>query len=191
MKRILLITLLFIGSAVLLSWHSQLFIIPPVFLTIFFIHPKAFHLFLKWKFDIFILLLLFGIPLLLGEKNAILFGIPYSYEYFQKSLVMVNRSLIILLSIRMFTGKISPEQLSMWLNKLHLHNFSKVLSISMGVLPELKVITYKSFREARPSPGNMHLFKRLFKAMVRFMIEILSFADQYYQDQHIERKKFK
>jgi hypothetical protein len=191
MKRILFITLLFIGSAVLLSWNLQLFIIPPVFLTIFFIHPKAFHLFLKWKFDIFILLLLFGIPLLLGEKNATVLGIPYSYEYFQKSLVMVNRSLIILLSIRMFTGKISPEQLSLWLKKLHLHNFSEVLSISMGVLPELKAITHKSFREARLSPRNINILKRLFKAMVRFMVQILSFADHYHQDQHIERKKFK
>ena len=191
MKRILLITLLFIGLAVLLSWNSQLFIIPPVFLTIFFIHPKAFHLFLKWKFDIFILLLLLGIPLLLGEKNATVFGIPYSYEYFQKSLVMVNRSLIILLSIRMFTGKISPEQLSIWLTKLHLHNFSKVLSISMGVLPELKVITHKSYREARLSPGNIHFLKKLFNAIVGFMVQILSFADQYHQDQHIEQKKVK
>lgn len=189
MKSILLITILFIGSAGLLSWHSQWFIIPPAFLTILIIHPQAFQLFLKWKFVIFIFLLLFGIPLLLGEKNSTLLGISYSYEYFQKSLVMVNRSLIILLSIRMFTGKISPERLSMWLKKLHLNNFSEVLSISMGVLPELKVITRKSLRQVRPSFQNTHLLKRFFDVIVRLMMQILSFADQYYHDQQIQRKK--
>jgi len=189
MKNIVFITILFIGSAVVLNWHSQWFIIPPVFLTILFIHPQAFQLFLKGKFVLFILLLLLGIPLLLGAKSANLMGISYSFEYFQKSLVMVNRSLIILLSIRMFTGKISPEQLSIWLKRLHLNNFSEVLSISMGVLPELKVITRESFREKNPSFKKTQLLKRFNNIIVNFMLRIVSFADQYYNDQKIKQKK--
>jgi hypothetical protein len=88
----------------------------------------------------------------------------------------------------MFTGKISPEQLSKWLNKLHLNNFSQVLSISMGVLPDLKVISHKSFREARPSFRKINLFKKLYHTLVRFMVHIISFADQYYKDQNYREK---
>lgn len=77
----------------------------------------------------------------------------------------------------------------MWLKKLHLNNFSEVLSISMGVLPELKVITRKSLRQVRPSFQNTHLLKRFFDVIVRLMMQILSFADQYYHDQQIQRKK--
>jgi hypothetical protein len=187
MKKIFFITIIFIALAILLNWHTQWYIIPTVFLTIFAIHPQAFHLFLKWKFILFILLLLVGIPLLLGEKNATFWGIRYSYEYFQKSLIMVNRSLIILLSIRMFTGKIAPEQLSIWLKKVHLRNFSDVLSVSMGVLPELKTITKESYHQSQNSITNDHFLKKIFNGIVRLLVKILNFADQYYQEQTFQQ----
>ena len=130
-----------------------------------------------------------GIPVLLGEKTASFMGIPYSYEYFQKSLVMVNRSLIILLSVRMITGKISPEKLSHGLKKIRLHNFSEVYSVAMNVLPELKIITRNSFSRNQKDQQDNNIFAIFYQSLVIFMVNILNLAEKYYNDQSIEPKK--
>lgn len=189
MKKYILIFLIFIICAFLISWESQWYLALPVYLAIGLIHRDALRLVFRWKFLLFIFLILFGIPLFLGDQNATVLGIKYSYEYFQKSTVMVNRSLIILFSIRMVTGKTSPEQVSNLFKKMRLKNFSEVYSIAMTVLPDLKYIARNSFQHASSSPPDSHIFKKLYEKIVILMVGVLGLADQYYQNQNFHNKK--
>ena len=189
MKKYIFIFVILMGSAFLISWKSQWYIVPPVFLIITLIHQDAFQMVFRWKFLLFLFLILFGIPLFLGDKNSSVFGIWYSSEYFQKSTVMVNRSLIILLSVRMITGKMSPEQVSNMFKKIRLKNFSEVYSIAMTVLPDLNTVARESFRHTSSPTQNPHVFKRFYEKIVKMMVGTLGLADQYYRDQNFREKE--
>jgi hypothetical protein len=189
MKKYIFIFVILIACAFLVSWKWQWYIAPPALFVITLIHRDAFQVIFQWKFLLFLFLILFGIPLFLGDKNASVLGIWYSSEYFQKSTVMINRSLIILLSIRMITGKMSPEQVSNVFKKMRLKNFSEVYSIAITVLPDLNTIARESFRHASSPPQKSHILKRFYEKIVNMMVGTLGLADQYYRDQNFQGKK--
>jgi len=189
MKRYFYLFIMILISAVLINQSNQWFIFIPVVLLIFFIDRQPFLIFLNWKFDLLILNLLLGIPLILGKKDTSWYGIPYSLEYFQMSLVMINRSILILLGVRMFTHKISIQQIGQSLHKIHLQRFSEVFSTALRVLPELKVITHNTYQEFKRTPRNKNMISHLYDWLVKLTIRILYFADQYYLDQLKHQKQ--
>lgn len=179
MKITLFLLIIFIGLAVCITFENQWFIVPPVLIVIFITEKKAFELFLKWKFVLFMIILSLGIPLFLGEKDASLGGISYSKEYFQMSIVMVQRSIIILLSVRMFTNRISTAEISQGLHRIKMQKFGQVFAISMHALPEIKQITLSTITEFRKAPRSQNIFIKLYNYMVKLIVRILVYAYHY------------
>lgn len=176
-------------SALSLNPSNQWYIFIPVVIIIFFSNRRAFDIFLKWKFNLLLLSLLLGVPLLLGEKDMRFLGISYSSEYFQMSLLMFNRSVLILLGIKMFTNKISIEKIAAALQKIHLYHFSILFSTALRALPEIRVIAQNTYREFRRTPRHTNVFSHLYNWLVKLMVRIVYFADQYYLDQMKQQKQ--
>lgn len=179
MKLTISLFITFIGLALTINFNNQWYIIPPILIIIFIVERQAFLILFRWKFLVFLAILLFGTPVFLGKKDAILCGILYSLEYFEMSIVMLQRSIIILLSIKMFTNRISINQISNGLKNLKLYKFGEVFSISMRVLPEIRLIILKSIEEFRQKPRKSNIFSELFGWAVNLMSQILNYANQY------------
>ena len=183
MKRYFYLFILVLISAILINQSNQWFIFPPMILLLFLVDRQAFRIFLNWKFDFLLLVLFAGIPLVLGKNDASWYGIPYSSDYLLMSLVMIKRSILILLGIKMFIHKISLEQISRSLQKIRLQRFSEVFSTAMRVLPEVRVITSNTYREFKRTPRDKNILSHLYDWLVKLAVRILFFADQYYLDQ--------
>ncbi|MEJ2048371.1 MAG: hypothetical protein P8Y60_00740 [Calditrichota bacterium] len=179
-KYYLLILAAYLVAAMILTYQNQIFIVPTAIVSMFLIDRRAFRPFLKWKFILFIAILVIGTPLILGEKDAQIFGLRYSSSMFQISLVMFYRSIIILGAIRIFTNKISMTQLSTALYKIKLKKFSDALAISMETLPEIKIMTQESIGEFRKKEKSKNIIKELFDFFVHLIIKILKFAEAYH-----------
>ncbi len=184
MKRYLLLFAVFIILALALNEKNHWYILPAVLFMILIINRQSFLIFLKWKFIILLLFLLLGIPLVLGNKDAQLGGISYSTEYLRLSGIMVSRSIIILLSIKMITGKISLSQISKGLQRIHLHQFSQVFSIAMHVLPEIQSISRNTLKEFKFRDSHGNIFSRVYHLLITLVVKILLFADQYHLEQN-------
>jgi len=189
MKKYFSLFIAILISALLLNPSNQWYIFIPVVILIFFVNRRAFYIFLKWKFNLLLLSLLLGVPLLLGEKDTRFLGISYSSEYFQMSLLMFNRSILILLGIKMFTNKISIQEIASGLQKIHLYHFSILFSTALRALPEIRVIAQNTFSEFRRTPRHTNVFSHLYNWLVKLMVRIVYFADQYYLDQLKQQKQ--
>ena len=179
-KYYLLILAGYLIAAMMLTYQNQIFIVPAAIVSMLLIDHRAFRPFLKWKFILFIAILVIGTPLILGEKDAQIFGLPYSSSIFQISLVMFYRSVIILGAIKIFTNKISIAQLSTALHKIRLKKFSDALTVSLETLPEIKIITRDSIGEFRKKEKSKNFVKELFDFVVHLIIKILKFAEAYH-----------
>lgn len=167
-------------AAMMLTYQNQIFIVPAAIVSMLLIDRRAFRPFLKWKFILFIAILVGGTPLILGEKDAQIFNLRYSSSIFQISLVMFYRSVIILGAIKIFTNKISISQLSTALHKIKLKKFSDALTVSLETLPEIKIITQESIGEFRKKEKSKNFIKELFEFVVHLIIKILKFAESYH-----------
>jgi hypothetical protein len=177
-KYYLLILAGYLIAALMLTYQNQIFIVPTAIVSMLLIDHRAFRPFLKWKFILFIAILVVGTPLILGEKDAQIFNLRYSSSIFQISLVMFYRSIIILGAIKIFTNKISMTQLSTALHKIKLKKFSDALAISMETLPE--IITQESIGEFLKKKKSKNFVKELFDFVVHLIIKILKFAEVYH-----------
>ena len=173
-KYYLLILAGYLIAAMMLTYQNQIFIVPAAIVSMLLIDRRAFRPFLKWKFILFIAILVIGTPLILGEKDAQIFGLPYSSSIFQISLVMFYRSVIILGAIKIFTNKISIAQLSTALHKIKLKKFSDALTVSLETLPEIKIITRDTIGEFRKKEKSKNFVKELFDFVVHLIIKILN-----------------
>jgi ABC-type multidrug transport system fused ATPase/permease subunit len=186
-KYYLLLLAGYLIAALMLTYQNQIFIVPAAIVSMLLIDRRAFRPFLKWKFILFIAILVVGTPLILGKKDAQIFNLRYSSSIFQISLVMFYRSIIILGAIKIFTNKISMTQLSTALHKIKLKKFSDALAISMETLPEIKIITQESIGEFRKKEKSKNFIKELFDFFVHLIIKILKFAEVYH-DKSIQSK---
>ncbi len=177
MKKNLLILMIFLGIALSLNIKNQWFLVPAVLGTIFLMDRKVFRMILKWKFLFFLALLVLAVPLFAGIKDAAFYGIPYSSQMFHMSVVMAGRSIIILLSLRLFTSRISVEQLAEGMQRIHLRQFSQVFALSMQTLPQIRTIAGTTYREYRDKPRRKNIFAYFFNFAVILIIRILEFAN--------------
>lgn len=180
MKRYFFILIGYITAALIVNFENQWFIVPPVLITMLILDAQVFRIFLKWKFITFLGVLVFGLPLFIGSKDASFLRIPYSSSVFEMSLVMFHRSIIILMSIKIFTNRIPLVQISKSIQNTRLKKFGQVFSISMDTLPEINSITKNSLQEFRRKPRSKNIISEVFDSLVRLFVRILYFAEDYH-----------
>ncbi len=186
MKRYVLISVALILSAFFLTFQNLHLMVPAALLAVFVADRRAMRIFLRGKFLLFLAILAFGIPLFIGNRADLFFGIPYSHDVFRMSLVMVSRSVVILLSIKMFTNHISVEQMAAALQRIRLNRFSEVFSISMRALPEIRIIAASTYREYRRTPKQKNLFSESFDWLVKLVVRLLTYADRFSAEDSIK-----
>ena len=131
MRKTLLIFLIFLVMALVLNVRNQVIIFPLALAGMALLNTGVFRLFLRWKFLLFLGILVFAVPLFAGQKEALFLGISYSSELFRSSLVMAQRSIILLMGLKFLTSRISVEQMAQWLAGSRFKRFSQVFSLSM------------------------------------------------------------
>ncbi len=176
-KRYFILFLVLLLLAVLADYETLVLIVPLAALLIFLGGRQAFRLLLRVKLLAFLAFLAFGVPVFAGSKDAVFMGIPYSAEIFRMSVVMVFRSLIILMAVKMFTSRISVEQMAAVFHRIRLRQFSLIFSLAMGMLPQIRRITLNTFREVRRTrPGWIGL-PAIFDGLVTLLVRIIAFAE--------------
>jgi len=138
MKRSLLYLLLGLGAALLLRESNQLYLFPAALLLLTLIDPRAWRIFRRWKLWLFFFFVVAVPVLFVGTRDALWLTIPYNSRMLALNLVMLERSIIIMLAIRMFTNRLSPEALSRGLARLRLQQFDEVFGLARTMLPELQ-----------------------------------------------------
>ncbi|HNW58669.1 MAG TPA: hypothetical protein PKI62_03200 [bacterium] len=137
MKRALLFLAAGITAALTLGVSNQIWLFPVAVAAVAMIDRRAFRIFQRWKLWLFFVLIVAIPVLLVGNKDAIWLGLPYNSRMLRLNLLMVERSILLMLTIKSFTNRLSPERLSNGLKRLHLHQFDEVFRLAQGMLPEL------------------------------------------------------
>ena len=138
MKRHLLYLLLGLGAALLLRESNQLYLFPAALILLTLIDPRAWLIFRRWKLWLFFFFVV-AIPVLfVGSRDALWLTIPYNSRMLTLNVVMVERSIVIMLAVKMFTNHLSPEMLSRGLARLRLQQFDEVLGLARTMLPGLQ-----------------------------------------------------
>lgn len=140
MKRALVSLFLGVGAALLVQQTNSLFLFPAALLVLTLIDPRAWRIFRRWKLWLFFLLVVAIPVLLVAPREAQWQGIPYNPRMLELNLVMIQRSILLMLTIKIFTNRLSPEMLSRALARLRLHHFDQVFSLARSMLPELRTI---------------------------------------------------
>ncbi len=179
MKRYVFISLGLVALALGMSYRNLVILVPLTFALALLTDLVAIRRIFRWKFVAFLAVLVFGIPLFIGQRNALFLGVPYSPEIFRMSVVMAFRSMAILMAIKIFTAHISVEQMAAALQRVRLKQFSHVFTISMHLLPEIRRITLNTFREYRTSVQGWNIFSQTFDWTVKLIVRLLYFAEQY------------
>ncbi len=162
--------------ALMLNFSNQFMILPVLLLVMFFLQADVYRFFLRWKFLVFLGILVLGVPLFAGEKNSTILGISYSRDLFRSSVVMAERSIILLMGLKFFTSRISVEQMSEAIAKSRFKQFSRVFSLSMESLPEVKTITLDTLREFRQESRGKRRFSNVSGYSIKLMVRILHYA---------------
>jgi hypothetical protein len=160
MKRYVACFFLTLTAALLLKDQTHLFLFPATLTALALIDRRAFRIFLKWKLWLLFLLLVAIPVLLVGTRDARWFGLPYNSAMLHLNLIMVERSMIIMLAVKMLTNRLTPEILSGGLKRLRLHQFEQVFSLAQTMLPELRdtvrdELKEVEWRKAARSPASM------------------------------------
>jgi len=172
MKWSLLYFFLGVIAALLLNEHNHLCLFPAALAGLALIDRRAFRIFLRWKLWLFFLLLVAIPVLVVGPRDARWINLPYNSTMLRLNLLMVERSILLMLTLRMFTNRISPAALSRGLARIHLQQFDEVFRLSQSMLPELSAAIGRSFKDvqwrqvARHPSGMMPLLSRLVASII-------------------------
>ncbi len=130
----------FLGVAAALSLKegNHLYLFPASLAVLGLAEPRAYRIFLRWKLVLFFALLV-AIPVfLLSPRDGRWLGVPFNSAMLRLNLLMVERSIILMLSIKMLTNRLSPQTLSRGLSMLRLQQLERVFGISQALLPGLR-----------------------------------------------------
>lgn len=156
MKRPLLVLALQLALALSLDAGNLALLFPVALLPVLLLHPPAFRILLRWRLLAFLAAMVGAVPLVAGTRSATTLGVPYSPEYVSISLVMAARSLVILLGLRAFTGRISLSQLALAARSTRFRGFAEAFGLAMDLLPTLRDttrVTYREYRRTLPRGG--------------------------------------
>lgn len=184
MKRYLFFLIILMIMAVSVNFTNQWFLVPVALAFLALLDLQVFRILLKWKFLLFLAILVFGVPLFAGTKDKSFLGIPYSFEIFQMSVEMAHRSVIILMSVKMFTNRISVDQMARAMQRIRLRQFSQVFALALKVLPEIRVITVNTFKEYRTRERRQNFIADAFHWLVKLMVRIIHYANTLQLEKH-------
>ncbi len=184
MKRYALFSGILLVLALTSSIRNFWYLLPIAIVLVFLVDRRALTILLRWKFLLFLGILVFGIPIFIGQRDALFWGIPYSRDIFRMSVEMATRSVIILIAIKTFTGNISVEQMSHGFQRLRLVRFSEVFSVSMNLLPRIREIARETFQDFRQSCTSYYRPRAGFHFLVMLMARLLHFAESYTSPQN-------
>jgi hypothetical protein len=184
-KKQLIIFFLIIIAALFVNYSNQLYVALPILIFLSLLNPKGLKIFLNWKVILFLIIVLFIVPLLALKKNTEVFSIPYSKQFFMISTVMVWRGIIIILALKNFTSRISIDELAEELYKIKKHNFGESLATALKVLPEIKIVVKKTFEEWKKSKKK-YSPENIVETLVTLFVKIILKSEEYHSQNHIQ-----
>jgi len=146
LNRYTLLFLLTLAAAVLVNEANHRLLFPAVMTLLAWSDRRSLRLLLRWKLWLLLALLILVPSLLVGNKDQVWLGMPYNSSMFRLNLLMVERSLIIMLSVRMFTNHLSPDVLSHTLVRMRLHRFNRIFHLALALLPDIRVLVMNSLQ---------------------------------------------
>ncbi len=135
--------------AISVTFENQLILVPLALAPVAILEPRAFRMLLRWRLLLFIALMVGGVPVLLGDRSAVFMGIPYAPEYVQATVVMVERGLIILMALKLFTTRLSLEEITRQLGRTRFRQFGEAFGLAMELLPQMRAMATESYHEYR------------------------------------------
>lgn len=178
MNRYRITPLILLLSVAFINTRNMFLIFSVAMILSMVIDLKALRPLLRWKFLLFLAILIFGVPLFIGSRESLFLGIPYSHDILMMSVNMGLRSLIILTAIKIFTNHVTTEQMGDWLKRLRLKHFSEVFATAMQIMPKVKEISLQTFEEFRHSPRQLNLFSHVFTWTAKLIARLLFFVDE-------------
>jgi energy-coupling factor transporter transmembrane protein EcfT len=127
---------------------------------------------------LFLAILVIAIPVFLGSRDTALYGIPFSPTLFQTHVAMAHRSIIILLAIRILTLRIPLNQMERTFERLRLHRFSRVFSVAMDLLPQVRSLAQQSIQDLRQTRRTKNWVSHSIDQVSSFLAHLLILADQ-------------
>jgi energy-coupling factor transporter transmembrane protein EcfT len=162
-----------------ITFENQLILFPLALLPVAFLAPRAFRMLLNWKLLVFLGVMVGLIPLLLGDKTATFLGIPYAPDYVRATVVMASRSLVILLSLRLFTQRLSLEELADALARTRFRQFGEAFTLAMELLPQLRGTAMQAYGEYRRAMPGRNIVRHTLSWTVELIARVLIHAETY------------
>lgn len=175
MRRWLFLLAAQLGLALVITWENQALLVPLALLPVVLLDPGALRILLRWKLLLFLGVMVAGIPLVAGSRSGSFLAVPYSPEYVRISVVMAWRSVVILLALRLFTRRISLDDLAERARRTRFRRFGEAFVLSMELLPSLRetaLATYREYRGSMPRRGMVgHTHSWTIELMARAMVD--------------------
>ena len=147
MKGYLVCFLLGVAAALSLSLGNHYYLFPAALAGLALADRRAYRIFLRWKLWLFFLLVVAIPVVVVAPRDAEWIGINYTATMLRLNLLMVERSILLMLSLKMLTGRISPFELSRSMKRAGLAQFDEVFRLSQKMLPGLRTTVTLAFRE--------------------------------------------
>jgi hypothetical protein len=165
--------------AFFITWENQLLLVPLALLPVVVLGPGAFRMLLRWKLLLFLAVMVGAVPLLLGHKTATFMGIPYAPAYVEATLVMASRSLVILLSLKLFTQRLSLEELAERLARTRFHQFGEAFTLAMELLPHFRHTATEAYAEYRLELPGRNPVRHTASWVIEVIARVLIHAETY------------
>lgn len=146
MNRYTLLFLFSLTAALLVKESNHQWLFPAVMALLAGFDRRSLRILLRWKLWLLLAMLILIPALLVGSKDMVWLGLPCNGRMLRLNLIMVERSLIIMLSVKMFTNHLSPEAISSGLTRMHLRQFDHIFRLSMALLPEIRSMVMNSMK---------------------------------------------
>lgn len=164
--------------AVSVSYENQCLLVPLALLPVLLLDPRALGILLRWKLLLVLGAMVAGVPLVGGSRSGTLFGVPYSPEYVEVSVVMAYRSILILLALRLFTRRISLEELAERARATRFRRFGESFALAMELLPPLRTTALQAYREYRGTMPRRRVVRHTLSWTAELLARVLVHAEQ-------------
>lgn len=165
--------------ALIVSVDNQGWVLPLALGPVLVLDRGAFRVLVRGRLLLFLALMVGGVPLVVGTRSADVLGVPYSPEYVDASLLMLYRSLIMLVALRLFTRRIRLDELATSLQRTRFRQFGDAFALSLELLPQLRATSRNAWRAYRRGRGSSGLIAHTRDWTVDFVTNMLLYAERY------------
>ena len=118
---------------------EYLFIVSP-FIALFFILTSisSIQKMLKPKFIVFLVIIVLIQAIIIGNKNASFYSIPYSPEYLLIGIAMAMRAIFVMIAFTTLSGIIKDFNYGNYLKKIHLDGILMLFENSQRIVPAIQ-----------------------------------------------------